>query len=96
MDGPLSLTDRVAPAPDVVFRALGDEAVVVSLDGGLYFGLDEVGARIWALLEHHDLGGVARALTAEYDVSRARAEEDVITFTEGLVARHLVVRVHGG
>lgn len=90
---PLALTDRLAAAPNVIFRALGDEAVVVSLDGGLYFGLDDVGARIWILMEQHDLSGVADALVREFDVTPDHAVTDVLAFAEQLAARGLVTRV---
>ena len=34
----------------VVWTALGDEQVILKLDSGLYFGVDQVGARIWRLI----------------------------------------------
>ena len=42
---------------DVVHRMVGDEAVLLQLDSGVYYGLDPVGSRIWELLE----GEVRRA-----------------------------------
>ena len=33
----------------VVWTALGDEVMILKLDSGIYFGLDQVGARIWKL-----------------------------------------------
>jgi hypothetical protein len=88
-----SPTDRVTVKEHVIFRALGDEAIVLNLDGGLYFGLDEVGTRIWTLLETEDLAGVAAALVDEYDVSRETADVDVAAFVEALTGKGLVHRV---
>jgi hypothetical protein len=87
---PVALNDRVTVAPNVVFRVLGSEAVILHLDGGLYFGLDEVGTRIWQLLETGDLAGVAGALTREYDVAAAQAATDVIAFVGRLLDLGLV------
>jgi hypothetical protein len=89
---PVSLADRVTASPNVIFRALGNEAIVLSLDGGMYFGLDEVGMRIWQLLETHDLAGVAAALAGEYDIEPALVESDVVAFVETLAGKGLVQR----
>ncbi len=35
---------------DGVCTALGDDVVILNLDSGLYFGLDQVGARICRLI----------------------------------------------
>ena len=35
---------------DVVFRQLDDEAVLLNLKTGIYFGLNDVGARVWQLI----------------------------------------------
>lgn len=92
----LTLADRVTPAPDVIVRVLGDEAVVVHLQGGLYFGLDEVGTRIWTLCEEHDLAAVADRLTHEFEVDRATAEADVLAFAAELARHGLIVPVGHG
>jgi hypothetical protein len=89
----LALTDRVAVRPDVIFRPLGAEAIVLDLEGGSYFGLDEIGARIWALIETQDLEGASRALAEEYDVSIGDARRDVVGFAQTLIDRGLLSRV---
>ena len=33
--------------PHVISRRVGDEAVLLNLESGIYFGLDGVGKRIW-------------------------------------------------
>ena len=91
----LTLTDRVAVRPDVIFRALGAEAIVLNLEGGLYFGLDAVGSRIWALVETQNLESASQTLAAEYDVSIEEARRDVVVFVQTLVDRGLLSRVAG-
>jgi Coenzyme PQQ synthesis protein D (PqqD) len=89
---PLPPTARFSVKPDVVFRLLGAEAILLSLDGGVYFGLNEVGTRIWSLLADHPVDEVARRLSEEFEVTAAEARADVETLAEQLVARGLVVR----
>lgn len=62
---------------DVVFRDLAGEAVILNLASGVYFGLDEVGTRMWQLLSEH--GNHAKALSIlldEYEVDAARLRQD--------------------
>jgi hypothetical protein len=62
----------------VVFRELDGEAVLLNLDSGVYFGLDEVGTRFWQLVEQHGrLEPVLTALFQEYDVTVGRRHRGV-------------------
>ena len=83
-------TDRVFVKPNVIFRALGPESVILNLDSGVYFGLDEIGTRIWQLLEQQDVRGVCDALRADYDVTPERVEADVMALIDRLAAKGLV------
>ena len=54
----------------VLFRQLADEAVLLDLEAGQYFGLNSVGARVWQLLmDGHQLSAVFTTLVAEYAVA---------------------------
>ena len=76
---PLSLDDVLTIAPDVMFRHLNDEAVLLDLKSGTYFGLNDVGARTWQLiLEHGRLSRVLEALLEEYAVERDAGERDLM------------------
>jgi hypothetical protein len=69
---------KVAIADDVVFRDLGGEAVILSLHTSTYFGLNEIGTRIWHLIgEHGSMERVVAALLNEYEVDEARLRQDV-------------------
>ena len=86
----LTLQNRVTVCDDVVFRVLGEESVILSLDTGLYFGLDPVGTRIWTLLSERDLAGVAEAIHLEFDAELQQIQQDVLSLVEQLVAKRLV------
>jgi len=87
---PLSLDDVLTIAPDVMFRHLNDEAVLLDLKSGTYFGLNDVGARAWQLiLEHGRLSRVLEVLLQEYDGERAGVERDLMELATQLVARQL-------
>jgi len=76
---------------DVVSRELDGELVVTSLSMGGFLRLDEVGRRIWTLLEEgHDTDGVIAALTREFDVDSAACRADVESFFDDLAERGLL------
>jgi len=63
---------------DVVYRELSGESVLLNLNSGVYFGLDEIGTRIWYLLaEHGDSEKIIPMLTAEYDVTDTQLRSDI-------------------
>ena len=46
----ISFSDCVRVAPDVLFRMVSDEAILVNLNTEVYLGLNPVGARMWSAL----------------------------------------------
>ena len=87
----ISLDERVAMSDDVVYRALGVEAIVLDLKSGIYFGLNEVGKRIWELTLEHDLRSVCQHLLTEFDGQPDVIERDVLELVDALMAKGLVV-----
>ena len=73
-------------------RLVGDETVLLNLESGLYFGLDNVGKRIWELVSGgSSLAETVGAVVAEYDVAMEQAEADVLEFAGILIERGLLV-----
>jgi hypothetical protein len=85
------LTSNVTISSDVLFQEVGGEAVLLDLASETYFGLDDVGTRIWQLLHEHGLlSAVHERMLAEYDVEPARLEEDLLHHIERLAEAGLV------
>jgi hypothetical protein len=82
---------RVQVSPDVVFRDLSGEAVLLNLQTGVYYGLDPVGTRMWSLInEGRDLHAVVEALAEEYDAERSTIEADLLKLIAELRLKGLV------
>jgi hypothetical protein len=76
---------------DVVFRDLAGEAVILNLATGTYFGLNEVGTRMWHLMaEHGSTKTVVETLLAEYDVEKVQLRRDLDELIRQLADRGLV------
>jgi hypothetical protein len=71
-------TTTITAIPDQTSVDLEDEAAILHLKSGVYFGLNEVGAFIWRLIQQpRTVGDVRAALLAEYDVSPEQADQDL-------------------
>src|SRR5437867_10897041 len=78
-----TLSSVVTINPDVTFRELDGEIVILNLETGIYFGLDAVGARTWRLIEDHgSLGVVCEALRSQYDAASTLLERDVLQLAD--------------
>ena len=87
----LSPSSRIIVPDDVVMREVAGEAVILNLNSEQYFSLDEVGTRMWLMLEQHEtVEAAVDELLAEYDVERARLERDLIELIEKLAEHSLV------
>jgi hypothetical protein len=63
---------------DQICCDLNGEAVILSLKTGTYYGLDQVGARIWALIqEPKTITDLLHVLLSEFDVDSVRCEQDL-------------------
>jgi Coenzyme PQQ synthesis protein D (PqqD) len=88
---PVTLHDTLRIPERITFRRVRDEMALLNLETGVYFGLDEVGARMWELLaEHHNLQAVAERMEAEYDVAPAQLRKDLLRLTQELIAKGLI------
>jgi Coenzyme PQQ synthesis protein D (PqqD) len=80
------------PNPDVVFRDLDGEAVILDLASGTYFGLNDVGTRVWQLItDGSDEAQIVDVIASEYDADRATIAADVTRLLNDLRARRLIV-----
>jgi predicted RND superfamily exporter protein len=76
---------------DVMFRVLGDEAVLLNLATGTYFGLDDVGTRMWQLIsEHGSMDKVIEIMLDEYEVEERQLRDDLAKLINQLSEKGLV------
>lgn len=87
-----SAETRLVPATHVVTAVHGTRTVLLDPRRGRYYGLDEVGGRVWTLAsEKRGKAEIVDVLLDEFDVSRDQLESDVIEVLQTLQAKGLVV-----
>jgi len=75
----------VVASKDQVSSDLAGEVVTLNLKNGTYYGLDEVGARVWSLIQQPCAVGTIRdAILAEYEVEPERCEHDLLALLQDL------------
>ena len=87
----ISLDIIPARNPNVVGRVVDGEAVLVLPEKGTVKVLNEVGARIWSLVDGvRSAREIASLIFSEYNVEQAAAEEDTLVFLGDLADRDVL------
>lgn len=81
----------LTPSADAVESAVGDETVILHLKSGVYFGLDPMGTRIWALLKQGlTPADLCRQIAKDCEVELETVEGDARRFLDDLKANGIV------
>ena len=87
----ISFDAQVRVPDNVLFRQLEDESVLLHLKKEIYYGLDDVGTRIWtALTQSETIQAAFDVLAAEYDVEPERLQRDLSGLVHNLVDKGLL------
>jgi len=87
----ISFNQKITISQEVLSQEVDGETVLLDLQSENYFGLDEVGTRIWQLLqEKKNLQEVFDALFEEYDVEEQQLEKDMKEHIGKLVETGLI------
>jgi len=75
----------IVRSPDQVSGDLDGKIVLLSIENGEYYNMNEVGSRIWALLEQPTtVAALIDQLLTEFEVERATCETEALAFLEQL------------
>ncbi|MGA9381236.1 MAG: PqqD family protein [Phormidium sp.] len=87
----ISFAMRVSVPEDVLIRELDGESVILNLKSERYFGLDQVGTRIWEVLSTSEtIAAAYQTLLLEYDVVPEQLQSDLNILLEQLVEHGLI------
>lgn len=87
----LSLNSTVSIAKDVVSCDLVDEAAILNMKDGVYYGLNPVGAWIWNLIQKPiKVNEILDKLLEDYDVEKDVALKDMMELLEQLLENELI------
>lgn len=78
--------------PDhVLFQEVMGNSALLNLDTETYFGLDDIGTRMWEAMSGADtIGAAARTIADEYDASLETIEQDIVKLVTDLRQNGLI------
>ncbi|MFT5452583.1 MAG: hypothetical protein ACI9N9_002076 [Enterobacterales bacterium] len=84
------ISQTIKILPDVLSQEVSSETVLLDLKSERYFGLNDIGTRIWQLLQlHSDFKKIHEIMLDEYDVSSEQLQKDMDKLVTKLVAAGL-------
>jgi hypothetical protein len=87
----VTLASRPRRIDTVLAQSAGDATVLLSIEDGQYYALNEVGARAWEQCDGtRDLSEIARALHLEFDAPLSQIEADILELLSDLEGAKLV------
>ncbi|HYJ80995.1 MAG TPA: PqqD family protein [Longimicrobiaceae bacterium] len=81
----------VVANPDALSSSVGIETVILHFTAGTYFGLNEVGTRIWQLVQNRrSVREIRDTLLEEYDVDEERCDRALFSLLDSLAEHGLI------
>lgn len=82
---------------EVVWTDLGDEVVILNLQTGIYFGLEQVGARVWKLIaDGNARDQITDIVAGEYSAPRDGIQRDIEELLSDLSREGLLAETSAG
>ena len=81
---------------EITAKVIDGELIIIRLSDGTYYSMDNIGTRVWELLEgNYDVAALVDVVASAYKVARERVETDVGSLVRDLLAERLVVATNG-
>ena len=94
----MNLDDRLKiNAPQVVHETIDGETILLNLDIGTYYSLNDMGAFLWALIEkNHTKREMIEKVNAHFDCAEGKIDGPIDHFLDEIIQEGLVVPVANG
>lgn len=80
-------------ASNVLFRCVEDEAVLLHVSSGTYYGLNTIGIMLWEAIQNKEpLVSVVDKVLNEYDVEQIQVIQDLEALLQDLLGKKLIIQ----
>lgn len=87
----ITIHSIVVPVEHVTWSCIDNEAVLLNLENGFYYTLNEVGCDSWKLMDaRRMLKDIGEELCEIYDIDRQQVEDDLLALAEELRREKLI------
>ena len=88
----VNLQSVISRNPEIIHSAMDGEVVMMSVDQGLFFGIDTIGIHIWNLLETPvKVEELIEKLMSRYKVEKADCENDTLLFLNDMLLKKVIL-----
>jgi hypothetical protein len=88
----VTLQSVISRNPEIIHSAMDDEVVMMSVDQGLFFGVDKIGTHIWNLLETPvKVEALIEKLITHYDVEPELCKNDTLLFLNDMLVKKVIL-----
>ena len=88
----VTLQTVISRNPEIIHSAMDDEVVMMSVDQGLFFGIDAIGTHIWSLLETPlKVENLIEKLVTHYDVEQELCKNDTLLFLNDMLLKKVIL-----
>lgn len=83
-------------SPSVINETIEGESVIINLNSGMYYSLDNIGAIIWDAIENrHPITDIAAFLSFHYQVDAGEVKATIYDLVNQLLIEELIIEVPG-
>ncbi len=88
----ITMESTVTVIQEQMSCGLDDEAVILSIEKGMYYTLNPLGSRIWTLIQKPvKVGSIRDTLLKEYEIDKETCEADLLSLLNDLKKEGLIV-----
>ena len=89
----LNVITEISRNPEVAYAKIDDDVVMYGPEDGLCYGLNEVSAMIWSLLEYKpmSLNAICEQIKQQYEVEDEQCLKDVSTFIDSMICQKFLL-----
>ena len=85
----------VVRSRDLLMSSVDDEAVLLGIKSGMYYGLNPIGSKIWELLSSKiRVSDLIAQLVENYEADEKQITSEVLAFLDQLLSRSLIELTH--
>ena len=87
----IQLENKIARSEGFITSTVDDEVMMMSIEKGHYYGLDDIGSHIWQQLENPvRVADLCAQLSTEFNVDQDQCETDVLAFLNELADEGMI------
>jgi len=88
----MQATDKPQHSLEAAHQTVGEEAILINLNSGSYYSLNDTGTMFWELLDgQRTITDCARLIAAEYEVEAGEVEADLLELAADFKQEGLII-----